>query len=98
MPGPGIACSGGYAWFKRRYQVSLRQPFRLNCDNAVRRAFSAAKQQYGAPRLAAELPEYNVKTIAVSQHRQGLRAKASREFSPGLAVTSGRAVSKITSG
>ncbi|MBS0856928.1 hypothetical protein JK204_12680 [Tatumella sp. JGM16] len=70
MPGPGIACSGGYAWFKRRYQVSLRQPFRLNCDNAVRRAFSAAKQQYGAPRLAAELPEYNVKTIAVSQHRK----------------------------
>ncbi|MFP1764513.1 IS3 family transposase [Lonsdalea quercina] len=77
-----VARSGWYAWRLRRYQVSPRQQFRLNCDNAVRKAFSAAKQRYGAPRLAAELPEYNVKTIAASLHRQGLRAKASRKFSP----------------
>ncbi len=77
-----VARSGWYAWRLRRYQVSPRQQFRLTCDNAVRKAFSAAKQRYGAPRLAAELPEYNVKTITSSLHRQGLRAKASRKFSP----------------
>ncbi len=34
------------------------------------------------PRLADELPEFNIKTIAASLRRQGLRAKASRKFSP----------------
>ena len=34
------------------------------------------------PRLADELPEYNVKTIAASLRRQGLRAKAARNSSP----------------
>lgn len=29
-----------------------------------------------------ELPEFNIKTIAASLRRQGLRAKASRKFSP----------------
>lgn len=32
--------------------------------------------------LANELSEYNVKTIAASLRRQGLRAKAARKFSP----------------
>ncbi|MFQ8717710.1 MAG: IS3 family transposase [Enterobacter hormaechei] len=59
-----------------------RQQFRLVCDTAVRQAFTEAKQRYGAPRLADELPEYNVKTIAASLRRQGLRAKAARKFSP----------------
>ncbi|KFD18250.1 transposase [Tatumella ptyseos ATCC 33301] len=54
----------------------------LACDTAVRKAFTEAKQRYGAPRLADELPEYNVKTIAASLRRQGLRAKAARNFSP----------------
>ena len=40
-----------------------------------------AKQCHGAPRLAEELPQYNIKTIATSLRRQGLRAKASRKFS-----------------
>lgn len=44
--------------------------------------FRDAKQRYGAPRLADELPEYNLKTIAASLRRQGLRAKAARKFSP----------------
>ncbi|MDX6040136.1 IS3 family transposase, partial [Scandinavium lactucae] len=51
-------------------------------DAAVRQAFTEAKQRYGAPRLADVLPEYNVKTIAASLRRQGLRAKAARKFSP----------------
>ena len=77
-----VARSGWYAWRLRRYKVSPRQQFRLNCVNAVRKAFAGAKQRYGAPRLADELPEYNLKTISASLNRQGLRAKASRKFSP----------------
>ena len=65
-----------------RCQINPRQQFRLVCDDAVRNAFAEAKQRYGAPRLAEELPEYNIKTIAASLRRQGLRAKASRKFSP----------------
>ena len=77
-----VARSGWYAWRLRRQQITPRQPFRLVCDTAVRKAFTEAKQRYGAPRLAGELPEYNVKTIADSLRRQGLRAKAARKFSP----------------
>lgn len=62
--------------------VTPRQQFRLICDEAIRNAFAEAKQRYGAPRLADELPEYNIKTIAASLRRQGLRAKASHKFSP----------------
>ncbi|MBJ6559615.1 IS3 family transposase [Enterobacter hormaechei] len=77
-----VARSGWYAWRLRRQQITPRQQFRLVCDTAVRQAFTEAKQRYGAPRLADELPEYNVKTIAASLRRQGLRAKAARKFSP----------------
>ncbi|MHC2599153.1 hypothetical protein ACVLVH_004840, partial [Kluyvera sp. 1366] len=77
-----VAHSGWYAWRLRRQQITPRQQFRLVCDAAVRKAFTEAKQRYGAPRLADELPEYNVKTIAASLRRQGLRAKAARKFSP----------------
>lgn len=55
-------------------------PSRLR--RGVGKAFTEAKQRYGAPRLADELPEYNIKTIAASLRRQGLRAKAARKFSP----------------
>ncbi|WP_154805919.1 IS3 family transposase [Enterobacter hormaechei] len=77
-----VARSGWYAWRLRRQQITPRQQFRLVCDTAVRQAFTEAKQRYGAPRLADELPEYSVKTIAASLRRQGLRAKAARKFSP----------------
>ncbi|WP_128972204.1 IS3 family transposase [Escherichia coli] len=77
-----VARSGWYVWLWRRHQMSLRQQFRLTCDAAVHKAFFEAKQRYGAPRLADELPEFNIKTIAASLRRQGLRAKASRKFSP----------------
>lgn len=77
-----VARSGWYAWRLRRQQITPRQQFRLICDAAVRQAFTEEKQRYGAPRLADELPEYNVKTIAASLRRQGLRAKAARKFSP----------------
>ncbi|MBN3138002.1 IS3 family transposase [Pectobacterium punjabense] len=77
-----VARSGWYVWRRRRCQITPRQQFRLTCDEVVRSAFAEAKQRYGAPRLANELPEYNIKTIAASLRRQGLRAKASRKFSP----------------
>ncbi|MCW9331526.1 IS3 family transposase, partial [Klebsiella pneumoniae] len=77
-----VARSGWYAWCSRRHQINTRQQFRLACDAAVLRAFTDAKQRYGAPRLADELPAYNIKTIAGSLRRQGLRAKAARKFSP----------------
>jgi putative transposase len=76
------ARSGWYVWLRHRHQMSLRQQFRLTCDAAVHKAFFEAKQRYGAPRLADEMPEFNIKTIAASLRRQGLRAKASRKFSP----------------
>ncbi|EHI3950925.1 TPA: IS3 family transposase [Salmonella enterica subsp. enterica serovar Birkenhead] len=77
-----VARSGLYAWRSRRCRITPRQQFRLICDEVVRNAFAEVKQRYGAPRLADELPEYNIKTIAASLRRQGLRAKASRKFSP----------------
>ncbi|EFZ42544.1 transposase insF for insertion sequence IS3A/B/C/D/E/fA [Escherichia coli EPECa14] len=70
-----VARSGWYVWLRRRHQMSLRQQFRLTCDAAVHKAFFEAKQRYGAPRLADELPEFNIKTIAASLRRQGLGAK-----------------------
>jgi transposase InsO family protein len=77
-----VARSGWYVWCLRRHQTSPRQQFRLVCDEAVGKAFTEEKQRYGAPRLADELTEYNIKTIAASLRRQGLRAKAARKFSP----------------
>ncbi len=81
-----IARSGWYVWHQRRHQINQRQRFRLVCDNVVREAFSDAKQRYGASRLTDELRaqdyQFNVKTVAASLRRQGLRAKASRRFRP----------------
>ncbi|EDU7996656.1 IS3 family transposase, partial [Salmonella enterica subsp. diarizonae] len=81
-----VARSGWYVWHQRRHQINRCQQFRLVCDNVVREAFSDAKQRYGAPRLTDELRAqgrvYNIKTVADSLRRQGLRAKASRRFSP----------------
>lgn len=81
-----VARSGWYTWQKRRTVTGIRRQFRSRCDSAVRDASGQAKQRYGAPRLAEELRaqglRYNVKTIAASQRRQGLKAKASRKFSP----------------
>lgn len=81
-----VARSGWYTWRNRRTVIPARQRFRLRCDSIVSNAFSQSKQRYGAPRLAEELRAqgltYNVKTIASSLRRQGLRAKAARRFSP----------------
>jgi putative transposase len=73
-----IARSGWYIWHQRRHQINRRQPFRLVCDNVLRQAFSNANQRDGAPRLTDKLRAqelmYNIKTVAASLRRQGLRA------------------------
>lgn len=58
-----VARSGWYVWSRRRCQITSRQQFWLVRDEVVRNAFAEAKQLYSAPRLADELPEYNIKTI-----------------------------------
>jgi putative transposase len=81
-----VARSGWYVWRNRRNVIGIFHRFRLGCDSAVRDAFDAAKQRYGASHLADELREqglnFNIKTVAASLSRQGLRAKAARRFSP----------------
>ncbi|WP_409249908.1 IS3-like element IS3 family transposase [Enterobacter hormaechei] len=81
-----VARSGWYTWCQRRTRISTRQQFRQHCDSVVLASFTRSKQRYGAPRLTDELRaqgySFNVKTVAASLRRQGLRAKASRKFSP----------------
>lgn len=81
-----VARSGWYTWCQRWTRISPRQQFRQHCDSVVLAAFTRSKQRYGAPRLTDELRiqgyHFNVKTVAASLRRQGLRAKASRKFSP----------------
>ncbi|EHW94380.1 putative transposase [Escherichia coli DEC10E] len=81
-----VARSGWYTWCQRRTRISTRQQFRQHCESVVLAAFTRSKQRYGAPRLTDELRAqgypFNVKTVAASLRRQGLRAKASRKFSP----------------
>lgn len=81
-----VARSGWYDWRIRRLQPGPRKQFRRQCDKVVSQAFHQAKQRYGAPRMTDELREqgvkYNIKTVAASLKRPGLRAKAARKFSP----------------
>ena len=77
-----VARSGWYAWLLRRHQLNRRQQFRFVCNDAVCKTFNDVKQRHSAPRLADKLPAYNIKTIAASLRRQGLRAKAAWRFSP----------------
>ncbi len=81
-----VARSGWYTWCQRCTRISKRQ----HCDSVVLAAFTRSKQRYGAPRLTDELRaqgyHFNVKTVAESLHRQGLRAKASRKFARSVTV------------
>lgn len=58
-----VAHSGWYAWRVRLHQITTRQQFHLVCGNAVRKAFSDAKQYYGAPRIADEIPSTTSKQL-----------------------------------
>lgn len=78
-----IARSGWYALRLRHHQQSPRQQFRLICDAAVRKAFTEAKQRYGAPRLADELPEYNIKNHCCQPASSGAKGESRTEVQPG---------------
>lgn len=80
----GVSRSGYYHWANRA--PSERSKQQAKCDKLVREQFEQYDQCYGAPRLAVELQSinhhYNVKTIACSLRRQGLRAVAAQKFNP----------------
>ena len=78
----GVSPSGFYDWRKRKDKPSRRAERRVVLDARVKRAFELAKERAGSPRLVDDLADagYNVKTIAASMRRQGLRAKAARKF------------------
>lgn len=79
-----VSPSGYYDWLKR--EPSERAQFQTACDQRVREQFDQHDQCYGAPRLVEELNDqghsYNIKTIAKSLKRQGLRAVAGQKFKP----------------
>lgn len=74
-----VAHSGWYVWRRRSHQPGPRPPLRLICAAAVRKAFTEAKQRYGAPRLTDELPEYNIKTITAEATGKSLSPVSYRE-------------------
>ena len=79
-----VSRSGFYAWRQRQRVPSSRQRRREQIDRHVKAAFEARKGRSGAPRLTLDLADngtpYNRKTVANSQRRQGLRAKAAKKF------------------
>ncbi|TQC69992.1 IS3 family transposase (plasmid) [Pantoea dispersa] len=77
-----VARSGWYAWRNRRTLLSSRKQFRQRCDQIVSQVFHQAKQRRITDELREQGEKYNIKTVAASLKRQGLRAKAARKFSP----------------
>jgi transposase InsO family protein len=74
-----VSRSGYYGWLERKPSQRIQR--RQVLDEQVKSEFYKHKQRYGAQRLQQTMPQnYNVKTIAVSLKRQGLRAKAARKF------------------
>lgn len=78
----GVSRSGFYAWLHR--QPSARLQWKQRLDQQVKQCFEQHKQRYGSKRIQRELqrqnPPYDIKTIAASLRRQGLVAKAARQF------------------
>lgn len=79
-----VSRSGFYAWRKRRSCPGPRQRRRAALDGQVAAAFAERKGRCGSPTLTRDLRDqglpYNRKTVAASQKRQNLRAKAARKF------------------
>lgn len=79
-----VSPSGYYAWRGRHGKPGPRALKRQALDARVATLFKAFKGRYGAPRLTRELKQAgfpcNLKTVADSLRRQGLRAKAARKF------------------
>jgi transposase InsO family protein len=79
-----VSRSGFYTWRQRQRRPSERQQRRAALDARVAQAFAARKGRCGSPTLTLDLRDqglpYDRKTVAASQRRQGLRAKAARKF------------------
>jgi putative transposase len=78
-----VSRSGYYAWLQRKPSQRLQRCQEL--DRQVRSLFHKHKQRYGAERLQRKMLKengkpYDLKTIAASLRRQGLKAKAGRKF------------------
>ncbi len=75
---------GYYAWRGRHGKPGPRALKRQALDARVAALFNAFKGRYGAPRLTREVKQEglscNLKTVADSLRRQGLRARAARKF------------------
>lgn len=79
-----VSRSGFYAWRKRQACPSPRRLRRTTLDQQVAAAFVARKGRCGSPTLTCDLHDqgltYDRKTVAASQQRQRLRAKAARKW------------------
>jgi putative transposase len=79
-----VSRSGFYQWRRARACPSKRQQRQASIDHDVAQAFSARKSRCGSPTLTRDLHDqglpYNRKTVAASQQRQGLRAKAAKKL------------------
>ena len=83
----GVTRQGYYAWRKQRQTgPGPRAQRRTEIDQAVRNAFHASDEVYGAPRIARELAAAGVavdrKTVAASMRRQGLEGISPAMFTP----------------
>src|SRR5690625_667742 len=83
----GVTRQGYYAWRKQRQTgPGPRAQRRTEIDQAVRNAFHASDEVYGAPRIARELAIGGVavdrKTVAASMRRQGLEGISPAMFTP----------------
>jgi len=77
-----VSRSGYYDWLKRPFSArSIRTQTR---DKLVYTAFGHSKGRSGSPNIWRDLIEFghdcDLKTVAQSMQRQGLRAKAARKF------------------
>lgn len=79
-----VSRSGYYEWLGQVEHKQRRQQQKAGFDQAVARLFANKKSRYGARRLQRILAEQghacNRKPVAASLHRQGLVAKAARQF------------------
>ena len=83
----GVTRQGYYAWQHRRQRgPGPRARRREVIDQAVREAFHASDNVYGAPRITRELAAEGVvvdrKTVAASMRRQGLEGISPSVFAP----------------
>jgi transposase InsO family protein len=72
-----VSPSGYYAWRSRKPSAQAQR--RAELDTQVKAAFEAERSRAGAPRLSRRLGTGR-RQVAESLRRQGLRAKAARQF------------------